>query len=130
MEIIFVTIEEALHIHSCMVRKYGGEEGLRDRNLLESAMAAPQTGMFGQFFHSDVYEMAAAYLYHLVKNHPFVDGNKRAGAAVALVFLAGNGITLTLTQKEFYEMVLEVAVGTIDKAALAEILRKHAKSLA
>ncbi|MCD8352051.1 MAG: type II toxin-antitoxin system death-on-curing family toxin [Planctomycetaceae bacterium] len=130
MEIIFVTIEEALYIHSRMIREYGGEEGLRDRILLESAITVPQSGMFGKFFHTDLYEMAAAYLYHLVKNHPFVDGNKRTGATVALVFLAGNRITLTLTQKEFYEVVLEVAVGSIDKPELAEILRKHAKSLA
>jgi death-on-curing protein len=76
------------------VETYGGETGLRDVALLHSALAMPQSSFGGQFLHHDLFEMAAAYLYHIVQDHPFVDDNKRTGAVAAIVFLAMNGVDL------------------------------------
>jgi len=75
-----------------MIKTYGGSEGLRDAGLLHSAIAVPQASFGGNYLHAGLFEMAAAYLYHIVQNHPFVDGNKRTGAAAAIVFLAMNDI--------------------------------------
>jgi death-on-curing protein len=83
----FLTVEDVLELHARSLDRFGGGEGIRDRGLLESAVAAPQAGFGGQFAHSDLYEMAAAYAFHIAQNQPFVDGNKRAGLGAALVFL-------------------------------------------
>ena len=83
-------ISHILRIHLSMIERYGGKEGVRDVGLLHSAIAVPQSSFGGEMLHRDLFEMAAAYLYHIVQNHPFVDGNKRTGAAAALVFLAMN----------------------------------------
>ncbi|MFN5897887.1 MAG: type II toxin-antitoxin system death-on-curing family toxin, partial [Planctomyces sp.] len=87
---LFLTVSDVLESHQCQIEIYGGSPGIRDRGLLESAIAQPQTTFGGQYLHADVFEMAAAYLYHLVMNHPFVDGNKRVGLEAALVFLEIN----------------------------------------
>ena len=95
--------------------------------LLESALAMPRSGFGGQYFHTDLHEMAAAYLFHLVKNHPFVDGNKRVGAGVAFVFLDLNGVELTATNDQLANAVLAVAEGKLQKCGVAEFLRKHSR---
>jgi len=95
--------------------------------LLQSAMAMPQAGFGGQHFHTDLFEMAAAYLFHLAKNHPFIDGNKRVGAAAALVFLEINGVWIEATNEALVETTLAVAEGRTSKSAVAEFLRKHAR---
>jgi death-on-curing protein len=77
VEIVFLTTDEALAIHRDQIARYGGSPGLRDAGLLDSALATPQTGFGGEYLRRDLFEMAAAYLLQLVKNHPFVDGNKR-----------------------------------------------------
>lgn len=77
----YLTTEDVLEIHADQIERYGGSGGIRDRGLLEAAVAMPQASFDGQLLHGDLFEMAAAYLYHLVQNHPFVDGNKRAGTA-------------------------------------------------
>ncbi|MEE4313596.1 MAG: type II toxin-antitoxin system death-on-curing family toxin, partial [Desulfofustis sp.] len=83
----------------------------------------------GEFLHTDVYEMAAAYLFHLVKNHPFLDGNKRVGAVAALVFLLLNGHDLDAPEDDLAEMVLSVARGEIDKAEVAVFIRRWSTAL-
>ncbi|MFK7788696.1 MAG: type II toxin-antitoxin system death-on-curing family toxin [Phycisphaeraceae bacterium] len=85
-DIRFVEIEEALRIHNRQVDRFGGDDGIRDRGLLESALATPRASFGGAFVHEDVIAMAGAYLFHLCKNHPFVDGNKRVALAVMLYF--------------------------------------------
>jgi len=127
MEPTFLGLYEALEIHRDQIERYGGSEGVRDMGLLESALAMPQAGISDQFFHADLYEMAAAYLFHIVSNHPFVDGNKRAGAMAAYVFLRLNHITLTASQKSFEKVVLRVAEGKMNKAEIAEFFRKHSR---
>jgi death-on-curing protein len=83
----------------------------------------------GEFLHTDVFEMAAAYLFHLVKNHPFLDGNKRVGAVAALVFLLLNGHDFDAPEDDLVEMVLSVAQGQIDKAEVAVFIRRWSKAL-
>ena len=74
----FLTPEEILRLHRDQIERYGGDPGIRDMKLFLSAIAAPQAGMAGKFLHGDIIEMAAAYLYHIVKNHPFVDGDRKS----------------------------------------------------
>src|SRR5437773_1714108 len=87
----FLTLEEVLELHHESLARYGGAAGLRERHLLLSALAQPEASFGGVFLHADVFEMAAAYLFHLAQNHPFVDGNKRIALASALAFLHLNG---------------------------------------
>lgn len=123
MDPTFLDVSDVLTIYHDQVERYGGSFGIRDRNLLESAVAVPQSGFGGTYAHSDLFEMAAAYLYHLVRNHPFVDGNKRTGTASALVFLELNGWSLECEEDDLVELVLGVAEGRIEKAVVAAFLR-------
>jgi death-on-curing protein len=127
VEPLFLTLEEVLEIHRDEIERHGGTLGVRDNGLLESAVAAPQGGFGGHYLHSDLYEMAAAYLFHLVQNHPFLDGNKRVGAATTLVFLTMNGVETRITNQVLVDMVLAVAKGKVDKPAIAEFFRKHSR---
>ena len=127
MNPIFLTISEVLEIHKDQIEKYGGDFGIRDMGLLQSAIAIPAAGTYDQYFHNDIFEMAAAYLFHIVQNHPFIDGNKRTGAVAALVFLILNDINLDLNEYEFEEMVMKVAQGRIDKAEITSYFRKNFK---
>ncbi len=86
----FLSLDEVLALHADLVARYGGAQGVRDVALLESALAAPRATYGGEFLHGTVPEMAAAYLFHIVRNHPFVDGNERAGLLAAVVFLDVN----------------------------------------
>ena len=124
---LFLTLDEVIQIHRGMIEGYGGGPGIRDMGLLQSAVAMPQAGLGGQFLHADLFEMAAAYLFHIVLNHPFMDGNKRVGAMAAFTFLKLNGFTLTVPEPEFEEHVRGVAQGKLGKAAIAEWLRNHSK---
>jgi death on curing protein len=122
----FLTLDEVLEIHRDQLARYGGAAGIRDLGLLQSALAQPPATFGGQFLHADVSEMAAAYLFHLVQNHAFVDGNKRVGAVAAIVFLRMNDANLRITNAELESLVLSVAQGKTDKAAVATFLRDHA----
>jgi death-on-curing protein len=124
----FLELAHIVEIHRDQVARYGGSPGIRDRGLLESAVAMPQSGMGGEYFHRDLYEMAAAYLFHIVKNHPFVDGNKRVGALAAFVFLRMNGVDVTATESSFERLVLAVVTGAADKAKIARFLREHSRA--
>jgi death-on-curing protein len=118
----FLTREDVLMIHDDQIASFGGTPGLRDEGLLDSALAQPQA-MFGQqWLHPTIAEQAAAYLYHLAMNHPFVDGNKRTAFAVMDTFLRVNGYRLTLTDDAAYDLVLRVVQGQLDKAGIAGAL--------
>lgn len=127
MDVEFLTVEDALLIHRDQVDRYGGDDGLRDIGLLESAVAAPRAMFAGRLLHENLFQIAAAYLFHIVRNHPFVDGNKRTGAAAALVFLDLNGVEIEVGDDDLVECVLAVAQGEREKAAVAEFLRRHAR---
>lgn len=121
----FLTSDEVLYLHTLQIQRFGGLDGLRDSGLLESALAMPQASCGGHFVHEDVREMAAAYLYHLVKNHPFIDGNKRVGFHAAYVFLALNGYELQMSETSAYDLVIATAEGRATKADIADAFREH-----
>ena len=122
----FLGVEDVLELHADQVALYGGDYGVRDLGLLESAVAQPRAAFGGQFLHKDLFEMAAAYLFHIVRNHPFLDGNKRTGAVTALVFLDLNGVEVDAPEGSLYDMTMNVANGRADKKQIAEYFRSHA----
>ena len=128
MSPLFLGLEEVLEIHHDQITRYGGTEGIRDLGLLQSALSMPQAGAGNQYFHADLFEMAAAYLFHIVRNHPFVDGNKRTGVTAALVFLEMNGIEIRASDQALVKTVLAVAEGKLHKGALAEFFRRHTRT--
>lgn len=127
MSPVFLNLSEVLRIHRDQIERYGGEPGIRDLGLLQSALAMPAAGFGGRFLHNDLFEMAAAYLFHITRNHPFVDGNKRSGAACALVFLELNDIEVNASEDALVEMVTAVAEGKAEKEAVADFFRRHAR---
>jgi death-on-curing protein len=122
----FLDLEDVLAIQARQLERFGGSAGIRDMGLLESAIAQPQAQFGGEFLHEDLFAMAAAYLFHIVKNHPFIDGNKRTGFIAAAVFLKINGAGSLNESPELYEMTLAVADGSLDKTGLADRLRELA----
>lgn len=110
-------------IHRVQIERFGGSLGLRDEGLLESALAQPPASFGHEFLHPGLVDMATAYLFHIVSNHPFVDGNKRTGLAAALVFLDINGVPIRHGTAELYALTMDVARSAIDKAAATERFR-------
>ena len=122
---IFLTLDETIILHDLQLEHFGGLAGIRDMGLLESALAMPQAGFGDHFGHVDLYEMAAAYVFHLVKNHAFLDGNKRIGFHAAYVFMRLNGVELHLSQEFAYDLVIATAEGRANKTEIAEAFRQH-----
>lgn len=119
-----------LHIHLRVIEEFGGDAGLRDRGLLESAVAMPQATFGGHYLHVELADKAAAYHYHLCSNHPFVDGNKRVAVAAAEVFLLVNGFELGATDDELEEITMRVAEGQISKEQVVGFFSQHARMIA
>jgi death-on-curing protein len=128
MQVNFLTLNDVLVIHHRQIKVHGGSNGVRDEGLLLSALAMPESAFFGQYAHSDIYEMAAADMFHIVMNHPFIDGNKRTGAASAIIFLGINGIKSTASDVELVELTLAVAQGQKTKQQIAEFLKGHSRT--
>ena len=122
-KILFLTLAEVLEIHSNQIKQYGGSDGVRDINLLSSAVAMPYASFSGDFLHRNIYEMAAAYAFHICQNHPFIDGNKRTALASALVFIELNGISISDSEEKLYNAMMDIASGKITKEDFAKILR-------
>ncbi len=119
---VFLTLAEVLEFHTRQLEQFGGTDGVRDMALLESALAQPESGFGGHWFHSDIFEMAAAYAFHICKDHPFFDGNKRTALDAALVFLELNGVSI-LENKNLIRIMLSVAEGKMSKKELAQAFR-------
>jgi len=119
MEIKFLLLDHVLKIHQDQIQRYGGTPGIRDINSLKSALNTPSVTYDGQLLHATAYEMAAAYLFHVVKNHPFIDGNKRTGAVTAMTFLLINGHSLVVNNEDLVEITLLVVQNKLSKAELA-----------
>ncbi|AFZ11764.1 death-on-curing family protein [Crinalium epipsammum PCC 9333] len=119
----FITWDEVLDIHTDQIFSFGGSVGIRDEGLLESALAQPQVTFAGELLHPTIYEQAAAYLYHLAMNHPFIDGNKRTAFAVMDTFLRLNGYALNLTDEQAYNLVIQVVNHQISKEELIGYLQ-------
>ena len=126
MTLKFLTTEAVLEIHQLQLSRYGGLDGIRDKNLLDSALSQPMAAFGGRFRHKDVFAMAAAYLFHIVLNHPFVDGNKRVGLHAALTFLDLNGHPIDVSNDELYIATMAVACNQLGKNAIARLFRKLA----
>lgn len=125
---IFLMLDEVIAIHSDQIGRYGGSIGIRDVGLLDSALAMPQASFDGSYLHETLHEMAAAYLYHIVQNHPFVDGNKRTGLMVAIAFMGLNGVSLVADQDALCEMVVAVAAGQRSKSEVAIFLQENTRA--
>jgi len=123
----YLTLAEVLLIHQDQLRRYGGDPGALNTDLLSSAIAMPAASFSGQEFHETIFDKAAAYLFHLCQNHCFVDGNKRVGLAAALVFLDLNGIEVADPKGILYDLVIDVTSGKAKKPEIAETLRSLAK---
>lgn len=121
----FISYSLAITIHQEQIERFGGTVGVRDEGLLDSALAQPQVTFGGELLHSTIHEQAAAYLFHLAMNHPFVDGNKRTAFAVMDSFINLNGYTLNLSAEEAYQLVIRVVERKMSKEELAVSLEVH-----
>lgn len=125
--IAFLTLAEVVEIHTDQIMRYGGVDGLRDVNLLSSAIAMPYSSFSGTFLHATLFDMAAAYVFHISQNHPFIDGNKRTALASALVFLELNGIAISDPSGKLYNAMISLALGKLEKTNLAKLLNSLQK---
>ena len=119
-----LTVDIVREIHTEAIAKFGGLDGVREIGLLESAVAAPQASYGGKSPYTDLAEVAAAYLFYLCRNHPFIDGNKRAALGACIVFLRLNGIEPQTDGPKWEELTLAVASSTIDRDEATAYLRK------
>ncbi|NGX33075.1 MAG: Toxin Doc [Candidatus Anoxychlamydiales bacterium] len=127
MKITFLSFEQILKIHKNQIINYGGILSIRDKNLLKSAIAQPRITFKGKFLHENIFQMAAAYLFHIVNNHPFIDGNKRTGFVVAYIFLKINKIEINISNESVEKMVLKIAQGKVKKHEIAIWLNSKLK---
>lgn len=124
-EIVFLSLEDVTIIHSSTVEQEGGMEGMRDHGLFDAAVAMPRQQFGGTYLHEDLAAMAAAYLFHIAQNHPFLDGNKRAAVMAAFVFLDNNGLELRVSPQELETVTRRVAAGEMAKDELIRWMRKQ-----
>ena len=129
MAVHFIPAELVLALHADLLQRYGGQPGLRDRNLLESALAQPRITVGGKFAHKTIFDKAAAYGYHVCKNHPFIDGNKRVAFVLMDIFLQRNGWEIVAHEEDAYSMMIDLSSGRLSKAHLASWLKKHSSRL-
>jgi death-on-curing protein len=121
-EPIFISRERVDVLHRRSLEEHGGQDGIRNEHGSESALAQPMN-MF-HYGHGDLFDLSAAYAYHIAENQPFVDGNKRTAITTTLVFLELNGIsTSVITNDQLYDMMIGIAAKRLDKAGLATVLR-------
>ncbi|QSJ15823.1 type II toxin-antitoxin system death-on-curing family toxin [Nostoc sp. UHCC 0702] len=121
----FLYISQVLAIHQDQIISFGGTYGIRDEGLLDSALAQPQATFAGELLHPSIHEQAAAYLYYLVMNHPFMDGNKRTAFAVMDTFITMNEYNLNLSEEEAYNLIIRVVQKEISKEELSAFLEQH-----
>jgi death-on-curing protein len=120
---VFLSREAVDLIHEASLQAFGGADGVRDETALESALAQPMHEHF--YRQADLFQIAAAYAFHLAENQPYLDGNKRTGLLSALNFLAQNGIVADRPVEEFYDAMIGIAEKRLDKAGLAEVFRRN-----
>jgi death-on-curing protein len=116
-------------IHADLLQRYGGRPGLRDPGLLDSALAQPKMTVRGEFVHKTLFDKAAAYGFHVCKNHPFVDGNKQVAFVLMDIFLQKNGWEIAANEEEAYSMMISLALGRLAKARLSKRLKAHSSKL-
>ena len=124
---IFITMQEIIDDHAEIIHKYGGLDGIRDIGLLASAIDMPKATLFGEYLHPTIFDKAAAYLFHIICNHPFADGNKRTGTMAALTFLRQNRVDIEFTEGQtlvLEELVVNTADGKVTKEQIAKFLKE------
>lgn len=126
----FLIEETILSFHKDQIETYGGSRGIRDQGLLQSALAQPAARFGGKYLHDGLFHMAAAYGFHICKNHPFFDGNKRTALVAMYTFLYVNGYRLKADKKSLFAVVMDLANSKISKEDLARYLEKHAEKRA
>ena len=125
----FIPKDIILFFHEQLVKIYGGSSGIRDENLLDSALEQPKATYQGEYLHDSLLKMAAAYGYHLCNNHPFIDGNKRIAFVAMDTFLQKNNLEITASEKEAYKMMIQVASGKLSKEELTLWLENNTSSI-
>ena len=125
----FLSESIVLAIHDDLIRLYGGIYGVRDASALDSALHMPQAQFSGQFLHSTIFHMAAAYGFHLSQNHPFLDGNKRTAGMAMFTFLQLNDLEPTATEIDYYQAMMAVASGSMSKEQLTDWLQTATRGI-
>ncbi len=124
-DITFLSVDDVLLLHTDTIDIDGGSHGVRDHGLLDAAVAMPRQQFGGNYLHEDLAAMAAAYMFHIAQNHPFIDGNKRAAVLSALAFLSVNGIQELPDPKDLESITFQVAAGELGKDVLTKWIRKN-----
>lgn len=125
MAIRFVPEELVMIIHSDLLQRYGGRAGLQDLPLLQSCLAQPKITLGQKFVHKSLFDKAAAYGFHLCRNHPFIDGNKRVAFVLMDLFLQGNGWEILANEEDAYSLMINLSSGKVSKAQLSSWLKNH-----
>lgn len=121
----YITYQYVIEVHDSLIDEYGGRKGVLNEGLLRSALEMPKARFNGKDLHLTIFDKTAAYLFHLIQNHPFVDGNKRTASMVAMVFFASNNKkSFTIIDAEYQEIILGVAKGLVMKKEIAKFFRK------
>lgn len=124
----YLTVEDIIVIHSLAIRAFGGGPGLLDERRLQSSVEAPKQTMFGDELYLDLASKAAILFLTLIKNHPFVDGNKRTAVLALLEFLQRNGYDLDTEDDDLYKFTMEVATSVLEKEAIGAWIQSHIKA--
>ena len=125
----FVPKNIILYFHEQLIQNYGGQHGIRDNKLFESAIKQPKSTFEGKYLHDSIIKMAAAYGYHLCNNHPFIDGNKRIELITMDVFLQRNGYQINASEKEAYKTMMQLSSGQLSKKDLTAWLKTNTSTL-
>lgn len=123
----YLELKHVIAMQETLIEKYGGLQGIRDKGLLESAISQPQQSAFGEDIFPDIPSKAAAYAFYLSENQPFLDGNKRVATATALTFLRLNAYDLPVSEKELYEIIMDLANKRLTRDGLVKWFRKNSK---
>ena len=126
-KIKFLTVKDIKYIHRCQVELFGGLHGIRDQDLLASAVHEPKVTFDGKFLYQDIYIMAAAYVFGVIKNHPFIDGNKRTGIESAFLFLRLNNISIVFNQGEMINFAVAIATSNLKIDEIADIFHMRSE---
>ncbi len=121
----YIDVSHVVAMHEVLIQKYGGTQGIRDKGLLESAVMQPQQSAFGEDIFPDIFSKAAAYVFYISENQPFLDGNKRSATATAITFLRLNGYDLNVSDKDLYETIIDLANKRISREDLSAWFQKN-----
>lgn len=125
----YISLEYVLEMHDQLIEEYGGRKGILNLGLLQSALETPKSMFNGRHLYRTIFDKAAAYLFHIIKNHAFIDGNKRTAAMVSITFLTSNEITFVIFNDEYEELILKTAQGKASKKEIASFFRNSHKEV-